>query len=317
MKKWNYTKGLHNVTEGVYAYLDPPGLWGGNNCGLIVSDGQSMVVDTKYDLKLTGELLEKMGPIPGALPADYLVNTHGDGDHIFGNELFRGAEIIASRTCAEGFKTEINPEMYAALIKDADNMGKLGQYFVQTFGRFNFEGITLTPPTRTFDGRMELNVGGKNVLLIEVGPAHTAGDIMVYLPEDRVIFTGDIIMTAPAPVSWEGPLDNVFKAMELIMDLDVEVLVPGHGPVADKSAVQDCMDYWVYTVAEARKLFDQNVSATEAARLLSAKGRYRGESASILNMINLHMLYRGFSEDDSPPDKPAVIGHIAEMIIPD
>jgi len=317
MGKWNYTKGLHKVAVGVYAYLDPPGLWGENNCGLIVSGEQSLVVDTKYDLELTGKMLEEMAAITGTLPVDYLVNTHGDGDHVFGNELFKDAEIIASSTCAEGFKTEINPQMYAALIKDANNLGKLGQYFAQIFGRFNFDGITLTPPTKTFDGRMEIKVGEKNVHLIEVGPAHTVGDVMVYLPEDKVIFTGDIIMTAPSPVSWEGPLDNMIKAMELIMNMDVEILVPGHGPVADKGAVQDCMDYWDYTAGEARKLFDQGISAVDAAKKMSVEGKYKTEPHAILNMINLHMLYRGFSGDEAPPDKPGVLTHIAEMIIPD
>ena len=317
MKKWNYTKGLHNVADGVYAYLDPPGLWGESNCGLIVDSGQSLVVDTKYDLELTGEMLEEMALIPGTSPVNYLVNTHADGDHIFGNELFKDAEIIASRVCAEAINTEITPQMYAELIENADSLGKLGQYFSQTFGRYNFKDITITPPTRTFEDHLEMKVGDKTVHLIKVGPAHTGGDIIVYLPVEKVVFTGDVIMTAVAPVSWEGPMDNLIKAMETILSLDVEVLVPGHGPVSDKGAVRESMDYWDYTAEAARKLFDQGTSAPEAARKLSTEGKYATETHSILNMINLHMLFRGFAGDKSPPDKPGVITEIAEMIIPD
>ena len=317
MAQWEYTKGLHQVAEGIYAYLDPPGLWGESNCGLVVDSGQSLVVDTRYDLELTGEMIEAMKAVPGAIPADYLVNTHADGDHIFGNELLKEAEIIASKACAEALATEITPQMYAELLKNAPDMGKLGRYFTQAFGKFKFEGITLTPPTRTFENFMKMKVGNKDVHLIQVGPAHTGGDVMVHLPGDRVIFTGDIIMTAAAPVSWEGPLSNVIKALDLIIGLDIDVLVPGHGPLANKSAAQKSKAYWEYTATEARTLFDRGVSAVEAAKTLSAVGRYTGEAHSMINMINLHMLYRDFSGDESPPDKAGIIGHIADLMFPD
>jgi glyoxylase-like metal-dependent hydrolase (beta-lactamase superfamily II) len=312
-----YTKGLHTLAEGVYAYLEPPGLWGENNCGLIIDKGHSMVVDTKYDLVCTTEMITAMKTLDGAFPADYLVNTHADGDHIFGNELFKEAEIIASKSCAEAFATELSPQDYAMLLENAPGMGKLGQYFLQAFGRYDFENISLTPPTKTFEGRLEMRVGEKEVLLIQVGPAHTRGDVMVFLPGDKVLFTGDLIMTAAGPVSWEGPLENLLKAMDLILDLDVEVLVPGHGPIAGKTAAQETRDYWAYTGETARQYFDQGLSATEAATALSSKGMYNSEPYSILNMINTHMLYHDFSSDDAPLDKAVIMGRIADIMIPD
>ena len=175
----------------------------------------------------------------------------------------------------------------------------------------------MTHPTRSFEGRLDLKIGNKEVSLIEVGPAHTRGDVIVHVPGDKVLFTGDVIMTAVAPVSWEGPLANLIKAIDLILGMDIDVLVPGHGPLADKSAAQANKDYWEYTAAEARKLYDKGVSAPETAKMLSAKGRYNTERHSILNMINTHMLFRDFAGDDSPPDKTGVIGQIAEMMIPD
>ncbi len=132
-----------------------------------------------------------------------------------------------------------------------------------------------------------------------------------------MIFTGDVIMTAAGPVSWEGPLDNIIKAMELILSMDIEVLVPGHGPLADKRAARESIAYWDYTAEEAHKLFVLGVPAADAARELSTEGRYNSQEHSILNMINMHMLYRGFSGDESPPDKPEIIGKIAEILIPD
>ncbi|CAB1059430.1 Fumarylacetoacetase (EC [Olavius sp. associated proteobacterium Delta 1] len=317
MTGWEYAKGLHPVKEGVYAYLVPPGLWGNSNCGLIVDGGESLVVDTRYDLELTGEMLKSMETVPGAVPVNYLVNTHIDGDHIFGNQLLKDAEIIASKTCTKEFKTEITPQGYAEILENAPNLGKFGQYFIQTFSQFHFEGIDMTPPTRSFENRMELKIGNKEINLIEVGPAHTKGDSMVYIPGDKVLFAGDVVISTGAPVSWEGPLDSMIKALDLILSLDVEVLVPGHGPLGDKSAAQKNKDYWEYTAGEAIKFYDQGMPAVEAAERISATGRYRSEQQAILNIINIHMLYRDISGDQTPPDKPGIFGQIAEMVIPD
>src|SRR6266851_8741316 len=99
--KYAFTKGLHDIGNGCYAYLQPTGSWGWSNAGLIVDSGQSMLVDTLFDLKLTREMLEAMRRAEPKATAQIgtLVNTHSNGDHCFGNELVTGAEIIASKAC--------------------------------------------------------------------------------------------------------------------------------------------------------------------------------------------------------------------------
>ena len=102
MSKWQYTKGLHDLGTGCFAYLQPDGSWGFSNAGLIVDGDQTLLVDTLFDLKLTGEMLAAMrSAVPAARSIGRLVNTHANGDHTFGNQLVTGAEIIASRACAE------------------------------------------------------------------------------------------------------------------------------------------------------------------------------------------------------------------------
>ena len=97
-----YRKGLHDLGDGVYAYLQPDGSWGWSNAGLIVDGEQSLLVDNLFDLKLTQAMLDEMrAAAPAAASFDYLVNTHANGDHCWGNELVAGAEIIASRAGAE------------------------------------------------------------------------------------------------------------------------------------------------------------------------------------------------------------------------
>jgi len=107
MSKWEYTRGLHQIGNGIYTYLQPDGSWGLNNAGLIVDGEHSMVVDTLYGLDLTRKMLDAMKAATNAAGSiDILVNTHVNGDHCFGNQLFKGAEIIASNACAEEFATE-------------------------------------------------------------------------------------------------------------------------------------------------------------------------------------------------------------------
>src|ERR1043165_955943 len=100
MGKWQYTKGVHEIGEGAYAYLLPDGSWGWSNAGLVTDGGTSLLVDTLFDLRLTGEMLERMrDAVPAARRIGTLVNTHANGDHYFGNQLVADAEIVAARAC--------------------------------------------------------------------------------------------------------------------------------------------------------------------------------------------------------------------------
>ena len=184
-----YTKGLHELGDGCFAYLQPNGGWGWSNAGLVVGDGVSLLVDTLFDLKLTGEMLQSMSGPVGNAPIATVVNTHANGDHCFGNELVSGAEIIATTAAAEEMG-EVPPALLGSLTAAP---GELGEVFRGYFGEFTFDDITLTPPTRTFDGRLTLDVAGREVELIEVGPAHTRGDLVVHVPDAKTVFTLSLI----------------------------------------------------------------------------------------------------------------------------
>ena len=102
--------GLHPLARGAYAWLAPYGSWGWSNAGLIADGDQSLLIDTLYDLDLTGEMLRKMRHAePAAKSIDTLINTHANGDHCHGNELVAGAEIIASAASALEM-SELTPE---------------------------------------------------------------------------------------------------------------------------------------------------------------------------------------------------------------
>ncbi len=309
--KWAYTKGLHDLGNGAFAWLRPDGSWGWSNAGLIVDSGEALLVDTLFDLPLTREMLAAMKAAAPGAPIRTLVNTHSNGDHCNGNELVEGAEIIASRACAEEMRGE-GPERLAAIMKAAPSMGAAGEYLIKIFGAFHFEGIRGAMPTRTFDGELEVSVGGKRVQLIQVGPAHTRGDVLAYVPANRTIFTGDILFIGGHPIIWAGPVGNWIAACDRMLKLDVEIVVPGHGPVTDKSGIAAVKEYLEYVSREARKRYETGMPAAEAARDI-AMGNFSSWTDGERIAVNVATLYREFSGNRIRSDPAELFEQMAAL----
>jgi cyclase len=313
LERFRYAKGLHDLGDGLYAWLAPDGSWGWSNAGLVADGDASLLVDTLFDLPLTREMLSAMRAAEprAAARIDVLVNTHANGDHCFGNELVAGAEIVASRaTAAEMGETP--PEALAGMVKalgGADTA--LGRFVRDAFGAFQFEGIRLTPPTRTFEGRLELAVGSKRVELLEVGPAHTRGDVIVHLPGERAVFTGDILFVEGTPIVWEGPVSNWIAACDRILALDAALIVPGHGPITDRRGVLAVKAYLEHVSREARARFDAGMDAWSAARDIELDAFADWSDAERL-AVNVDTLYREFGAAQ-PRNLMELFGRMAEL----
>lgn len=262
MSTLDYRKGLHDLGHGCHSWMLPDGSWGWSNSGLITGSGTSLMVDTLFDLALTREMLAGIAPITDRYPLATLVNTHSDGDHVFGNELLaeRDVEIIASAAAA-ALMTQEAVESLASLKRRDDVLGEFSRHI---FGPFEFEGITATGPDRTFDGELSLDVGGREVQLIQVGPAHTPGDTLVLVPDAKLLYAGDILFIGGTPIAWAGPIDRWVGACDRILDMDVDQIVPGHGPITDKSGVHGMREYLVFVESEARKRFEDGLDVDAA-----------------------------------------------------
>jgi cyclase len=259
-----YEKGLHEIGDGLFAYLQPDGGWGWSNAGLITAEGTSLLVDTLYDLRLTREMLDAMAPVLERHPIDAAMNTHANPDHCFGNELLPPtASIYASRTTAAELG-EVSPELLHALKSATDLPAEMREFVAHAFGPFEFEGITVRPPTQTFEGRLDLRIGDRDVSLVELGPAHTGGDTVVHLPDSATVFTGDLLFIDGTPIVWAN-LSNWIAACDRILELEAAVLVPGHGPVTDASGVHDVQRYLRYVREQARIRFDAGLDPDAAA----------------------------------------------------
>ena len=308
-----FNKGLSDLGNNIYCYLQPDGGWGWSNAGLIVDGDESLIVDTLFDEKLTQEMLESMKKAEplGMKNIHALINTHSNGDHCNGNSCVETKEIICSQATLEEMSHE-SPEMMAALIKQAPEMGALGKYFLECFGSFNFEGVTKKLPNTTFSGQTQRQVGDKVVELIEVGPAHTNGDVLVHVPSDKVVFTGDILFIEGHPILWAGPVGNWINACDRIIAMEVDFVVPGHGPVTDNRGVRAVRDYLVYIDAESRKRFESGMSAIEAAKDIDLN-LFSGWGDAERIAVNVNSLYREYKGEEQREEITLLFEQMAEL----
>jgi cyclase len=298
-----YERGLHELGDGLYAYLQPDGSWGWSNAGLIAADGTSLLIDTLFDLRLTREMLDRMRPVTDRHPIGQAVNTHGNGDHWFGNQLLPdGIPIVASSAAVEEMRT-VTPKLLHTLFHELDLGPEFDAYAARTMRRFEFEPIEERLPTESFNGARELRVGDREVQLIELGPAHTAGDTIVHVPDAGVVFTGDILFIEGTPIMWAGPVSNWLAACERIVELGARVMVPGHGPVTDVSGVREVQRYLTHVRDEARARFDAGMDDEAAADDIDISDfRDWGDPERIA--VTVAVLYREF--DPALPPVPPV-----------
>jgi glyoxylase-like metal-dependent hydrolase (beta-lactamase superfamily II) len=286
----------------------------------VTGGGESALIDTLTDLPLTRRMLDGMSGVTADAPITTLVNTHSDIDHVFGNQLLSGAEIVSSRRSAELIRAQ-DPSAFKGFVRLARGMRlvgrmplpvvgslslpvlprvrlrSIGDYIGDMLAPFDFDGIDVTPPTREFEGVLSLDVGGRKLRLTEVGPAHTPGDLIVHVPDAGVVYAGDILFIRATPVMWAGPVINWTAAIDTLLALDADTYVPGHGPPCGRAEAEAVKRYWSWLEAAARHRFNLGMSAWEAARDIALSPEFgTHEWASWFGperiVINVHTLDR-------------------------
>ena len=305
-----FNPGLLDLGDGNWAWLQPDGGWGWSNAGLIVDGDEALLVDTLFDLPLTAAMLDGFASAVPQATITTLVNTHSNGDHCNGNELVP-AEIITSTAAAAEMAHE-SPETMVALMAAAPDMGVTGEFFQHCFSAFAFDGINRPDPTTTFNGHLQRTVGDLTVDLVEVGPAHTGGDVLVHVPERSTVYTGDILFVEGHPILWAGTIPELLGALDTITEWAPEIIVPGHGPVTDLAGVAEIRSYFEYCHRECRDRFDREMSITEAAADI-ALDRWAnwGDAERIVTLVAT--CYREFSGADDPATVTELFGAMAEI----
>lgn len=292
---------LREIAKDVYSCLQEDAGLGTSNSGLI-NRGGGLVVDTFWDLPHTRELMAMYGRVWKA-PARRVVNTHHNGDHCWGNQLFAQAEIIGHCLCAAAFAKESPAMMEALRTSTLDPNNAAMAAFVSALQPWDFSGIDLRPPTTLIDDRLDLDLDGIAVRLLYVGPAHTAGDVIVHLPQQGVVFTGDILFRLCTPIGWEGTFAKWIEALDTITALRPDVVVPGHGPVCGLDGPREMKAYLEYVRAESKRCFDAGLTLQDAAKRIDL-GPYADWTEPERIVFNIARAYREFRCEafDAPID---------------
>ena len=292
---------LREIAPHVYAALVPDRGWSWSNAAF-VARGDGLMVDTFMDVRRTREALALLAEA-GAREPLRLVNTHHNVDHCWGNQLFRDREIIAHRRAAERMAKDLRPELLAALVEAKEASPGLAWFAGDLRGHFDFSEIEVTLPNHLIDGDVELELGDTRAALLSVGPAHTAGDVVVHLPEDDVVFAGDVIFRGCTPLGWEGTFANWIAALERIVALAPGVIVPGHGPLCGTEGAEELIDYFRYVQQEAKRCFERELSLEDAAASieLGPYGRWNQPERLVFNLARAYRELRGASPDESLP----------------
>lgn len=280
---------LMPVADDVYAFIQPDGGWCVNNAGLI---GGSVVIDTAATQTRAERLRDEVARVGGA--PRILVNTHHHGDHVFGNQFFDPATVVAHS-------------------RQRQEMIESGLGLTQLFPDVDWGDLRLVPPALTFDDAITLHAGDLRVEVFHVGPAHTTNDVVAWIPDRRVLFCGDVALAGATPFCLMGSVSGSLRALDRLRALGASTIVPGHGPVSGPE---------VFDVTERYLRWLQGLASAGAAAGMSpldtARSASLGEFGELLDAERLvGNLHRAYAElDGGPPGTPIpILEPFQEMMV--
>lgn len=295
----SWKTGMREVGPRVFAYVQATGETGISNAGLIVGADGATAVDALMVPSMTRRLVaairrttrKKIGA---------LVNTHHHLDHTGGNRFFQGATIVASEKCREALAPGFPPV-------------PLLQRFMPRFAA-EFPKLKVVLPAVTFQDHMVLHDGDREIQLWHPGfAAHTIGDAVAYLPEERILFAGDIAFHYVTPLAFQGHVGNWIKAADRLLRYEADVIVPGHGPIGTKKDLKHMRAYLAIVRREAKQRFDAGMPAPAAAGDIKL-GVYASWSDAERILPNVMRCYQEFrNELDQPMDLPRMLAGMERL----
>ncbi|MFE9245930.1 MBL fold metallo-hydrolase [Nocardiopsis sp. NPDC006938] len=246
---------LTEVVDGVYAWVQPDGTWWVNNAGAVTGEDGLLVVDTCATETRTRRFLGALAAATAGAPPRWAVNTHQHGDHTYGNSLLPDSTVLIGQT-----------GMRAAL--DADPLFENPPPVWEPAP--DWGGVTRRLPSVTFDRELTLHLGGRRVDLRHPGyAAHTVGDVVAWLPEERVLFTGDLLFHGLTPLLLMGSLDGALRSLDWVRSFAPDHVVPGHGPVVGGSGLDAVLAeherYYRFVLDTAKRAVREGRTPLEAA----------------------------------------------------
>lgn len=299
---------LVKVTEGVYAAVAKPGSAAAGNAGFVVGEDGVLVVDTFMTPAACSELIDEIAKITNA-PIRFVVNTHYHLDHTGGNQLFaeRNVPIIANDRVEEWQTTKNSrflppPEELKKRRDDAakqladvpaDQTEKRAQLERQ-IRRFDaLQKVRLTKPTMTFgSGTLHLFLGKREVQLFTMA-GHTGGDVLAFVPDAGVVFTGDLAWTKTLPNLVDATVNDWIPTLDkLVAQYPDAKFVAGHGPVATAADLRAFREYLDNLRTRVKKAIADGLTVDEAKKQLALPEAYKTFAFQNFAQPNVEDMYK-------------------------
>ncbi|MDI5972630.1 MBL fold metallo-hydrolase [Streptomyces sp. SL13] len=266
------TPSMVAVADGVHAYLQQDGGWYLNNAVLITGPDAAITVDTAATEARTRAYRAAISRVTD-VPVRTLVATHHHGDHTHGNHLFPEATVVSHTYCRE------------RVLRD-DYHAVLALFTGPSWG-----DIRPAAPGLTFRDTLTLWSGDRRVELRHPGrAAHTRGDVYAWLPDDRVLISGDLVFNGGTPLLAEGSPGGLARTLEELGELDPEVVVPGHGGPAGPELLLETLEYLTWLRQLARAAHADGLAPLDAARQADL-GRWAALREPERLVANIHSGY--------------------------
>jgi len=261
---------LTKLADNVYAYVGvkdaSPVRSFAANAGIVIGRDGVLVIDTLISAKEGERFLTDIRKVTSK-PIKYVVNTHTHLDHALGNCVF--AKLGATVISHEADRTLLATQG-ATILKHAGEYGLKPE---------DMAGTEVVIPTLAFSDRLLIDLGGEEVQMIRTAPSHTAGSLVVYLPAKKLLFSGDILFTDFHPYLADSDIPGWTKTIDALLTMDVERIVPGHGPLSGKKDLREMKAYLLLFDSKARELAatSQDADAITARMLKILPKRSLGE----------------------------------------
>ncbi len=280
-----WTTELQQFGHGSYAWIQGLGpnntTAGISNAGLVLGPEGCLVIDTMNIpsmLRPFRERIESLTP----KPVKHVVLTHVHGDHSHNLYLFPDAESIAHERC--------RAELESGGQKAIDDYAKTRPHWADELAQ-----VKVALPNITLSDRLTMYYGDTHMELIHLGPAHTDNDVIVYLPDQKLLYSGDIFFFWSAPLGHQGDFAGWLKAIDEVMQMDVDVIVPGHGPAGSKADVASARGAVEVYLDEGRRCIKAGYSLEEAIRRVDL-GEYAAWPDAVSRIPqNIGSVYRSLS----------------------
>jgi Zn-dependent hydrolases, including glyoxylases len=267
---------LTEVADGVWCYAQHDGSWWINTTGFVVGS-RVVAVDACATERRTRAFVDAVQRVAGR-SADLLVNTHSHGDHTFGNSVFNAATVLIA-TDAAGRELQ----------SFADRLPVLSEFTLPDYERTPTWGdVSIRLADITFGERLDLHLDGPDLQLLHFGvPAHTAGDLVAWIPSRRVLFAGDLIFNGGMPLAVGGSVSGAIQTLQAVRALEPDVIVPGHGAPCGIAQIDLHLRYWHFVQKLACAGFEARLDPVATARDADL-GEFAALSESERLVMNLH-----------------------------